>query len=134
MQNFAYLSTLQFDKVLLSVDNLDATIRHELTDIPSVEPAIVIEGFLGSFGHHIVSTADIKSLGADLPSSIYRFSIDIHSVGAQIGLSSLVADIRCRNNFGFGAWDDNSSNTVSLIVHGLKGQSSNSLRKSLQNK
>ena len=75
------LATLELDEVLLAVHNSKASIRHELANITSVEPAILSIFFLRLIGHHVVSDRDIVSTN-------YNFTTTVDWVAFNVELVS----------------------------------------------
>ncbi|VEU35531.1 unnamed protein product [Pseudo-nitzschia multistriata] len=114
---------LEFDKILLAINNSDATIFHELTDISSGKPPIDVD-FIGLLGHHVIASCDIFTFDHDFTTSPDLISVHILSIGFQICYTSLVTNIRGRVQSNLNAGNGSSSDSGTHIIDMLDSQSS----------
>mmetsp|Transcript_24258 Transcript_24258/g.35941 ORF Transcript_24258/g.35941 Transcript_24258/m.35941 type:complete len:232 (-) Transcript_24258:940-1635(-) len=86
-------TSLQLDKILDTVDDTNTSIFHELSNIPSMEPSIIIKYFLGLIRHHVVSKRNTSSPGENFSTSKNLVSVDIVGIRAKVWSATLVVNL-----------------------------------------
>jgi len=124
-------TALQLDKVLLTVDDPDATVRQELPDITRVEPTIIGERLLRLVGHHVVPARQAYTTDTNFTTSEDFVPLHVIPVAGEVRLSGLVTNIWRRFELHLNRRNRWTNDAIAKIVRFLDRKTGASLRQTL---